>query len=98
MKFRLRSRPLSLGNEIVIRDDSCEAECLSQLNLVVGVGKITIGKIVLTRTDRWGTVLRADFALSGSEDEQLVNRLVGWRRTDGVFQIIYGARQNVRPL
>ena len=53
---------------------------------------------LLTRSDKWGVVWRADFAAAGMNLSPLINRVVCWQKPNGAFHIHTAIGQNIPPL
>ncbi len=73
-------------------------QCLSQLNSLSGMGKITPGPNLLTKNNRWGSVFRADFSIGNEKTGPLRNRLVCWKQKDGQISIMLAIGQAVPAL
>jgi hypothetical protein len=56
-----------------------------------------VGKQIVTRSDTWGTVWRADFRIPGS-NSTLINRIICWQQPSGHFKVMFAIGQDVPPL
>ena len=72
------------------------SECLElSKKMEHSLGPFTLARQVITQSERWGTVWRADYEGRWPSDP-FVNRLVIWRQPNGTPAIIVG--QDDRPL
>lgn len=55
------------------------------------------GAQLLTQSDKWGIVWRADFTVAGM-NPPLINRVVCWRKPNGSLHIHTALAQNIPPL
>ena len=72
------------GNEVPESEDSPAAQaCIAMVEGQAGKFGWTLGKRRVTRSDRWGVIVRADFAIDGTEPGFGLNRIVCWQQPDG---------------
>lgn len=74
------------------------AECMAGLNNFPPVGDWTLGTQLVTHSNTWGDVWRADFEIGGKSLAPLINRIVCWRKADGTIPIMVAVGQSVPPL
>jgi hypothetical protein len=87
---RLETPSLEPDEEIALGDnDAFVRECLS---LVDNFGGWQLGRTVLTRSERWGLVWRADFTISGADLSPLLNRIVCWELPSLTIEVAIGQR------
>lgn len=74
------------------------AECVAGLNNFPPFGDWKLGAQLVTHSDTWGNVWRADFEIGGKSLAPLINRIVCWRKADGTIPIMVAIGQSVPPL
>jgi hypothetical protein len=57
-----------------------------------------LGTRLVTENDRWGIILRIDYAVPGFEPKGKVNRIMCWRGAAGELGIMFAIAQAVPPL
>ncbi len=91
--------PLEPGHERHILDGSAfTAECVVALDRFPMTKDWILGAQIVTQTDSWGTVWRADFEFEGSPGGPFVNRIICWKQDDGPIALIFAIGQDVPPL
>jgi hypothetical protein len=89
---------LNPQGETIVQDDPFRIACLSELEAKSELLGLKMGAPLLTTSERWGTILRADFSFTDPAEGQGVNRVVCWKGADGRLRIVYGTEQNLAPL
>ncbi len=89
--------PLNPEGEASLQDEAFRNECLSQMKASSGDLGFKLGPPLLTRSERWGIILRADFKTPSSIDAHRINRVVCWK-ADGRLNIAYTIEQDIAPL
>jgi len=86
--------PLDPGAEIPADNASFVEKCLEGSSRL----KLEVGHVLLTQTDKWGLVVRADFTTPGFDSGPYINRLVCWQRPSGRFSVVLAPGQTLKPL
>lgn len=87
--------PLDPGSEEILPPDAdFTAKCLSAF---IRADR-QFGAPVLTRSARWGRILRVDFKREGDPASSLVNRAMCWRGADGTWALLLAEEQDTSPL
>ena len=90
--------PTEPTNERVVQgEDAFAAECMALARGMIK-GDDKLGTPVITQSDRWGLVWRADFEVAGKDYSPRVNRMICWRTPDGALLIGMEMWQDVPPL
>lgn len=74
------------------------AECMAGLNNFPPSGDWKLGTQLVTHSDTWGDVWRADFEIGAKSLAPLINRIVCWRKADGTIPVMVAIGQSVPPL
>jgi hypothetical protein len=73
-------------------------KCLANSASLIAKGGWRLGKQLLTESNTWGSIWRADFEIPGSTTT-LVNRLVCWQEANGdKLKLMFAIGQSVPPL
>lgn len=86
------------GEQQVAGNEAFLASCRAALDDIPITREWKLGPDLLTRTDRWGLVWRADFELPGESLAPLINRLVCWQKEGGDLTLEFAIGQSVSPL
>jgi len=73
-------------------------DCLASLDGLKKLGAIEVGSRLLTESEKWGLVFRADFTVNHTSNGNLIDRLICWKQMDGHIGTIYAVGQNIPPL
>jgi hypothetical protein len=86
--------------ETVVADEPSFVEaCKSAFTAEAQQFEWVFEKSLLTRSQRWGLVWRADFVVAGrSKSSHLINRAMCWSGVDGVEGTAVGFGQRIAPL
>jgi len=93
----VESPPLEPTQERAIEghpEFTAECKARSQYN---PAGEWEWGEQLLTQSDQWGLVWRADFKTPSTSDKY-VNRVVCWIKPDGTLQIHWAVAHDIPPL
>ncbi len=91
--------PLGLASDEVVVDDSAfERRCIEDFEYIVQRMRMVLRKTVVSQSDYFGLVFRADFDLDEIPAPYNTNRLVCWMSTDSRLQIIVAPSQDIAPL
>lgn len=91
------SFPLAPGDESPLKDQEFSGNCRAALRNLFARSEWSLGKQVVTQSDEWGLVWRADFVY-GRDLSPLVNRAICWRPDGGDIAIVLAIGQETPPL
>jgi len=80
------------------KDATFATACKNVLKTFPFAHEWKLGKQLVTHSDQWGDVWRADFEIGGSSLEPLVNRIVCWRQADGEIAVMFAIGQSIPSL
>ena len=87
------------GEEVSSASASFLDACVANSADLVAAGRWELGKPVVTRSGKWGTIWRVDFNIPGNNLSPLINRIICWQRPDDEkFKIMFAIGQSVSPL
>jgi hypothetical protein len=90
--------PVAPANERTVPADlSFVNVCIANSADIAAKGGWELGTQLLTQSDDWGTIWRADFKIPGSDLSPLVNRIICWKKGDKV-NVMFAIGQSVVPL
>ena len=90
---------MSPAGETRAADSNGLAEsCIDTFKKIYPVNKAKLGLPVITRSAEWGLIFRADFHLNGQPASEFVNRLICWKKDNGVIHTTIAIGQQVVPL
>lgn len=84
--------------EVTVDDESFVEECDTVVGEFLPRDSARLGAGLLTKTERWGLVWRADFTRLDSDLSPLINRIVCWRTDDGKIAACVAIGQSLAPL
>ena len=76
-----------VGETAIAEDRTFEQKCLSRVEQVAPGDRWRLGTPLLTKSDKWGLIWRADFTIAGVDISPLVNRIVCWQSPSGDVSI-----------
>ena len=79
-------------------DPSFVEMCLANSADVLAAGRWQLRAQLLTQSETWGTIWRADFTMPDGNVSPAVNRLVCWRGPGGKFTVMIAIGQSAPPL
>lgn len=85
------------GETVVAGHAAFVLRCRHIAGSVIGEDS-TLGTEMLTDSERWGPVWRADYKLAEIDLSPWVNRVVCWIKPDGGFHIGISLGQDIPPL
>ncbi|MDP1966692.1 MAG: hypothetical protein Q8K93_31380 [Reyranella sp.] len=88
----------AINEQLAPENTAFAAECMAGLNNFPPFGDWKLGVQLVTHSDTWGDVWRADFEIGGKSLAPLINRIVCWRKADGTIPIMVAIGQSVPPL
>jgi hypothetical protein len=95
----LSTPPLQpLTERRTLDDTAFAAECIAELRKLEATKGWRIGTQVVTRSEPWGLVWRADFEMGSGPTSPLINRAICWKHADGHVALVFAIGQNVPPL
>jgi hypothetical protein len=86
------------GENLASENSSFTALCVSKTSELAGMSGWQLGPPVLTRSNVWGLVWRADFKIPGQDLSPLANRIVCWIKPDDRVEMIFAIGQPIAPL
>ncbi len=92
------SPPLDPGAEPRLPGHAFDAECVALCQELLSEGEQLCGQHIVTQTEKWGLVWRADYQRPGPEFPNRVNRVVCWKSPAGEFCIEFAGLQQIAPL
>jgi hypothetical protein len=75
-----------------------DAECVAFCQKMLLEGQSLCSVHIVTQTEKWGLVWRADYKRPGPESPDRVNRITCWKSPDGDFRIEFAVLQLTAPL
>jgi|SRR5579872_2087069 len=89
----------AVDEEETSHTDEYTARCLEHLHSLEITKDWTLGTLVVTKSSRWGLVLRADFSISDIEEiSGVVNRIICWTNSDQTISYVFAFGQIAPPL
>lgn len=83
-------------DEVALRDDSLMADCVQAIQSSAERHNYLLGKSVLSRSPKWGIVLRTDFRVA--DNDSVNHRVICWLPPDSPkFGMVY-VFENLDPL
>lgn len=86
------------ADERIDSDPDFAAECRASARDLPSSERWILTTELLTRSDRWGQIWRADFVFDDQSFHPQVNRLLVWRHADGSLPVVVAVGQLVAPL
>jgi hypothetical protein len=74
------------------------AACLKSLESFPMAKAWKLKRQIVTESQRWGLIWRADFEIEGEDVKPLVNRVLCWRKADGSLTVAFAVGQSAKPL
>lgn len=91
------SPPLAPDDESPLMDQEFSADCRATLRNLFARSEWSLGTQLVTRSDEWGLVWRADF-IYGRDLRPLVNRAICWQPDGDGIAIVLAIGQQIAPL
>jgi hypothetical protein len=90
----------SSDERILPSDNAFTKECLNGLHVALSSinAQVNLETSVLSQSDVWGTIWRADFTIPGVDVVPLTNRVVCWRNATNRLGTVIAAGQHILPL
>jgi hypothetical protein len=91
------SPPLSAAREVEVEDAKFEERCWSSISVKIR-DKYLFGDPLVTRSNKWGVVFRADFSVRSETEISPKNRVICWTDKAGVTWVKLVYEQTLPPL
>ena len=90
---------VSKDEQLVDDDPQFRSLCVKNIARLIASAKWTLGSSVMTRSERWGLLLRIDFHTEGADVPGTINRMVFWRAAPYVVnkEIAFGQQVPALP-
>jgi len=90
--------PLDPGAEPRMPGHAFNEECVAFCQQLLCENERLCGAGIVTETEKWGLVWRADYKSLGSSFPNLVNRVVLWKSPAGAFRFLFAGLQEIAAL
>lgn len=90
--------PMDPGAEPRLTEPAFDAECVAFCEKLLSEGQQLCSERIMTHTEKWGLVWRADYLDPQSRLHGRVSRLICWKSPTGALRFLDAMLQEIAPL